>query len=124
MGNLGFRHQSLTTERFDLCKGSINIISPDIDEQAIRLIFNRHPTLAYLDKAATRTTFCLELYIVVHCIRLNFPTKEITIKLSRSSGILRRNFNVHNWMVRHVDTLLSEFKTIQIEKSHKHLKRV
>src|SRR5437870_12549605 len=63
LGNFGLRHQSLTTERFDLRKCGINIISPDIDEQAIRLIFNRHPTLSYLDKATARPTFRHKLYI-------------------------------------------------------------
>src|SRR6266487_2847714 len=107
LGNFGLRHQSLTTERFDLRKCGINIISPDIDEQAIRLIFNRHPTLSYLDKATARPTFRHKLYVVVRRVSLNFPAKEVTVKLSSFLGFLRRNFNVYDRMVRHVNTLLS-----------------
>src|SRR6266487_902653 len=107
MFNLFFFNHTLTTERFDLRKCGINIISPDIDEQAIRLIFNRHPTLSYLDKATARPTFRHKLYVVVRRVSLNFPAKEITVKLSSFLGFPRWNFNVYNWMVRHVNTLLS-----------------
>src|SRR5436309_14525403 len=91
LGNFGLMHQSLATERFDLRKCGINIISPDIDEQAIRLIFNRHPTLSYLDKATARPTFRHKLYVVVRRVSLNFPAKEVTVKLSSFLGFLTRN---------------------------------
>src|SRR6266581_3976624 len=99
MGNLCLRHQNLATKRLDLRKGSINIICRDIDEQAISLIFDRKATLAYLDKAPARATFRRELHIVVCWVSLNFPAKEVTVKLSSFLGFLRRNFNVYNWMV-------------------------
>ncbi len=92
MGNLCLRHQNLATKRLDLRKGSINIICRDIDEQAISLIFDRKATLAYLDKAPARATFRRELHIVVCWVSLNFPAKEVTVKLSSFLGFLRRNF--------------------------------
>src|SRR6266702_3968887 len=99
MRNLSLRHQNLATKRLDLREGSINIICRYIDEQTICLIFNRHPALAYLDKAPARATFRRELHIVVCWVSLNFPAKEVTVKLSSFLGFLRRNFNVYNWMV-------------------------
>src|SRR5260370_15756729 len=101
MGNLGFRHEGLATERLDFCEGSINIISRDIDEQAISLIFDRTTTLSYLDKASARATFRPKLHIVVRRLSLNFPAKQVTVKRSSFLGFLRRNFNVDDKMVLH-----------------------
>jgi hypothetical protein len=99
MRNLGLGHERLATERLDLREGCINIIGRDIDEQAISLIFHRNSTLLYLDKASAGATYRHTLYIVVCGVSLNFPAKEVTVKLSSFLGFLRRNFNVDYRMV-------------------------
>jgi hypothetical protein len=85
---------------FDFGKRSIDIIGPDVEEQAIGFVLDHTTICGFMgaDESTTGSTFSLELRIIESWIGLDVPVKDIAIELSGSQSIVRRNFDVDKGM--------------------------